>query len=272
MSEGAEGAKPPPRAWQPLTFGGVAAFAGGRLWRLLAAEAAAAVMVGACAVWFLHRAYCPVILQAIQKMPETARLAEGQLQGVPETIMAESKFLAIAVTAQAGGEIGQDADIQIQLRQTDFCIGSVFWPDWGWAMDYGKGAAEGLGRSNLEPWWSAWEPILLAGAGAAVVVMLLVLWAVLGVVYMGPARLIAWFGDRQLTWGGAWRLASAASLPGALVLAGAIILYGGAVTDLVGLSFFVAVQMIMGWVYLIGGSCKRPRLSAEDFTRNPFMA
>jgi hypothetical protein len=73
-----------------------------------------------------------------------------------------------------------------------------------------------------------------------------------------------------LTWGGAWRLASAALLPGTLVVAGAIILYGCAVVDLVGLSFFAAVQIIMGWVYLIGGACKAPRLHSEDLTRNPF--
>jgi hypothetical protein len=270
MSGGAEDAKPPPRTWQPLTFGGVAACARARVGPLLAAQLAAAMMVGACAVWFFHRAYCPVILQAIQKMPETARVAEGQLQGVPETLVSESRFLAIVVAPRLGGDIGQDADVQIQLRQTDFCAGTIFRPDWGWAMPYGKGAAGGLGRSNLEPWWGAWEPMLLAAAGAAVVVMMLVLWAVPALVYTAPARFIAWFADRQLSWSGAWRLASAAMLPGTLVVAGAIILYGCAVADLVGLSFFAAVQMIIGWVYLIGGACKAPRLYSDDLKRNPF--
>jgi hypothetical protein len=272
MSEAAEGADGLPAAWQPLTFGGVASFAGARLGRLLAAELVAALMIAASVVWFLHRAYCPVILHAIQNMPETARVANGTLQGVPETLIAESRFLAIAATPQASREIGQDADLQIQLRQNDFCAGSVFWPDWGLEFDYGRGTAINLARSNLEPWWSAWKPVLLVGTGVATVFSLLLVWAVLAVIYMAPAKFIAWFSDRYLPWGGAWRLASAALLPGALVAMGAIILYGWSVIDLVGLSFFGAVQVMIGWVYLIGGSCKVTRLFPTGLNRNPFTA
>jgi len=270
MSAAAQGADGPPAAWQPLTFGGVAAFAGGRMGRLLAVELVAAIMLAASLVWFLHRAYCPVILQAIQKMPDTARVADGTLQGVPNTLIAESKFLAIAAAPQASGEIGQDADLQIELRQNDFCAGSVFWPDWGWNFPYQRGKEINLARSNLEPWWSAWQPVLLASAGAGTVVFLLVAWALLASIYMAPAKFIAWFADRCLSWGGAWRLASAALLPGALVLVGAMILYGWSVIDLVGLSFFVAIHIVIGWIYIVGGSCKVIRLSPSDSKRNPF--
>jgi hypothetical protein len=262
----------PRTAWQPFTFGGVAAFAGARLARLLAAELAAAILVAVAAVWFLHRAYCPVILQFIQKMPDSARVAGGALQGVPETLIAESQFLAIAANPQPGGEIGQDADLQIQLRQTDVCAGSVFWPDWGWDWQYGRGNSINLARSNLEPWWSAWQPVLLAGAGAAAVLWLLLVWAVLAAIYMAPARFIAWVADRFLPWGGAWRLASAALLPGAVMMAGAMLLYGWNVIDLVGLSFFAAVHTLLGWIYLAGGACKVTRLFPEESKRNPFTA
>jgi hypothetical protein len=272
MSAAVEGADGPPAAWQPLTFGGVAAFAGARLGRLLAAELVAAIMLAASVVWFLHRAYCPVILHAIQNMPETARVADGTLQGVPGTLIAESRFLAIAATPQTGREIGQDADLQIQLRQNDLCAGSIFWPDWGLDFSYGRGTALNLARSNLEPWWSAWEPVLLIGTGAAAVLCVLVFWAVLAAIYMAPAKFIAWFADRYLPWGGAWRLASAALLPGALVVMGAVILYGWSVIDLVGLSFFGTVHVIIGWIYLVGGSCKVTRLFPADLNRNPFTA
>jgi hypothetical protein len=253
-----------------LTFGGVAAFAGARLGRLLAAELAAAIMVAACAVWFLHRAYCPVILQAIQKMPDTARVAQGALQGVPDTLIAESKFLAIAATPQSGGAIGQDADLQIELRQNDFCAGSVFWPDWGWDFHYRRGLVFNLARSNLEPWWSAWQPVLLIATGATTVLCLLLAWTVLASIYMAPAKFIAWFADRYLSWGGAWRLASAALLPGAIMLTGAMVLYGWSVIDLVGLSFFVGLHIILGWVYLVGASCKVTRLFPAASKHNPF--
>lgn len=272
MSDDAKGADAPPPAWQPLTFGGVAAFAGAGLGRLLAVELATAILAAFSVVWFCQRACCPVILQAIQKMPETARVSNGALQGVPDTLIAESRFLAIAVIPGGGGEIGQDADLQIQLRQNDFCAGSVFWPDWGLDFDYGRGTAMNLARSNLEPWWSAWQPVLLAGAGAATVLFLLVLWAVLAAIYMFPAKFIAWFSDRYLTWGGAWRLASAALLPGALLMIGTVFLYGSSVMDLVGLSFSVAVHFIIGWVYFVGASCKVTRLFPNHSNRNPFTA
>jgi hypothetical protein len=265
-----EVADAPPAAWQPLTFGGVAAFATGRTGRLLALELTVAVAVAVCAVWFLHRAYCPVILQAIQKMPDTARVAQGRLQGVPDTLIAESRFLAIAAMPQAGGEIGQDADLQIKLRQNDFCAGSIFWPDWGLDLPYGRDAAINLGRSNLEPWWSAWQPVLLAAAGTAVVLFLLASWAVLASIYMALAKLIALFADRYLTWPGAWRLSAAALMPGAIVLAGGLILYGWSVIDLVGLSFLFIIHFIVGWVYLVGASCGASRLFPSQVKRNPF--
>ena len=272
MSAAAGGPDPPPAAWQPLTFGGVAAFASARLGRLLLAELAASLLVAASAVWFLHGAYCPVILQAVQKMPETARVADGALQGVPETLIAESKFLAFAATPQDEREIGQDADLQIRLRPNDFCAGSVFWPDWGWEFAYGRGTNFNLARSNLEPWWSAWQPVLLAGAGTAVILVLFLVWAVLAAIYAVPAKVIAWYGDRYLTWGGAWRLASAALLPGALMMAGAMLLYGWSAIDLVGLSFFMTIHIVVGWIYLVGGACKATRLFPDDSKRNPFTA
>jgi len=261
-----------PAAWQPFTFGGVAAFAGARLTRLLAAELAAAMLVAVATVWLLNRGYCPVILQFVQKMPDSARVADGTLQGLPDTLMAESQFLAIVVKPLPGGEIGQGADLQIQLRQTDVCVGSVFWPDWGWDWPYGRGTSINLARSNLEPWWSAWQPVLLAGAGAATILWLLVGWAVLAAVYMAPAKFFAWVADRFLSWGGAWRLAAAALLPGAMVMAGAMLLYGWSAIDLVGLSFFTAVHVVIGWVYLVGGSCKVTRLFPDESKRNPFTA
>jgi hypothetical protein len=272
MNSSAGSADAPPGAWQPLTFGGVAAFADARMGRLLAAELVAAIMVAVCGVWFLHRAYCPVILQAIQKMPDTARVTQGALQGVPATLMAESKFLAIAARPRSGGDIGQDADVQIELRQNDFCAGSIFWPDWGLNFPYQQGKALNLGRSNLEPWWSAWQPVLLTAVGAGTVVFLLLTWAVLALIYMAPAKFIAWFADRNLSWAGAWRLASASLLPGAAVLTGAIILYGWSVIDLVGLSFFFTIHIILGWVYVVGASCKVTRLFPANSNRNPFTA
>ena len=183
MSDPADGATPSLADWQPFTFGGVAAFARAGLGRLLLAEFVCALLLGGSTVWFLHRAYSPVIAEAIQKMPETANIAAGRLEGFSETLIAESKFLAIAFTPEDSGPIGQSADFQVQFRQTDFRVGSVFRPDWGCEFDYGPGATLSLSRSILEPWWGAWHPILLAAAGLATIALLFGIWAGLALIY-----------------------------------------------------------------------------------------
>jgi hypothetical protein len=229
-----------------------------------------AVVFGAGIVWFLERDYFPVVLQAIQKMPETARIADGKLQGVPNTLISDSKLLAIAVTPESSAEIGQGADLQFQLRQTDFCIDSIFRPDWGVAFDYGRGASLPLSRSALEPWWGAWRPVLLTGAGFAAVVVLIVSWGLLAAIYIWPAKFIAWFADRNLSWRGAWKLCFAAMLPGALVMTFAVFLYGWHAIDLVKLSFLWLAHLATGWVYVAGGVWASPRLFPKAASQNPF--
>ena len=272
MSQPADGSGPPPVAWQPFTFGGVAAFASARLGRLMLVGFLAAVIFSAALVWFLDRDYCPIILEAIQKMPETARVAAGRLQGVPNTLISESRFLAIAATPESAADIGQGADVQFQLRQTDFCVSSIFRPDWGLEFDYDRGASLKLSRSSLEPWWGAWQPVLLAGAGFGAVVLLLAAWVLLAAIYTAPAKFIAWFADRNLAWSGAGRLCFAAMAPGALVMTFAVFLYGWRAIDLVQLSFFWIAHLVMGWVYVAGGVWASPRLFPSVTAKNPFAS
>jgi hypothetical protein len=271
MSGAADGATPSRPAWQPLTFGGVAAFAQARLGRLLLVELLAAILASGSVVSFLHRAYAPVILQAIQEMPETAKITNGQLIGVDTTLIADTKFLAIAVTQETSAQIGQSADVQVQFRPADFRAGTVFRPDWGLEFAYGPGASLDLSRSHLEPWWGAWHPILLAAAGVAMLALLFGIWAVLALIYTVPAKFIAWFADRQLSWGGAWKLSSAALVPGALLMVAATFLYSWQTVDLAGLAFFYVAHLLIGWVYLIGGAWACPRLTLNNLKHNPFI-
>jgi len=271
MSEPADGATPPRLAWQPFTFGGLAAFARARLGRLLLAEFLAAILVSVSVICFLQHAYAPVILQAIQKMPETAKFAHRRLTGIDTTLIAGSKLFAIAVTPEGSDSIGQSADVQIQFRPSDFRVGGVFRPDWGWEFDYGPGALN-LSRSSLEPWWGAWHPVLMAATGVAVLVLLFGIWAVLALIYTLPAKFVAWFGDRQLSWGGAWRLSSAALLPGALLMGAATFLYGWQAVDLVGLIFFFVAHLLVDWIYIAGGAWACPRLFPNIIKQNPFIS
>jgi hypothetical protein len=271
MSNAADGSNPSAVAWQPLTFGGVAAFATAKLGRVLLAGFLAAVIFAACFVWFLQRDYSPIILRAIQQMPESARVADGRLRGVPDNLITESKLLAIAVTPGSSAEIGQDADIQIQLRKTDFCVNSIFQPNRGLLFDYDRGDSLKLSRSTLEPWWGAWHPVMLAGAAVGAMVFLFAIWVLLATVYMLPGKFITWFADRNLSWLGAWKLSFAAMTPAALVMTFGFFLYGWHAIDLVQLSFFWVAHLVMGWVYVIGATLKMPRLLPRSVPKqNPF--
>jgi hypothetical protein len=272
MSEAAEAAPSPGSAWQPFTFGGLAAFSRARLTRLLVVELIAAVVVGLSAVWFLHASYGPVILQAIQEMPDTARIDRGRLTGVGTDIIAESKFLAIAITPEANSQIGQSADLQVQFRHTNFRVCAVLRPNWGMEFDYVPGVSIDLGRSRLEPWWGAWHPVIYVTAGLLVILLLFGIWALLAVIYTLPAKFIAWFTDRDLSWGGAWRMCCAAHISGALVMIMATFLYNWRAIDLVGLLFFFVAHLVVDWVYVIGGAWACPKGNVLKPNQNPFTA
>ncbi len=258
----------PPRAWQPLTFRGAARFSRATPGRLFLVELVVAVAVSLSVVWFLQRNYAPVIAEAALKMPEGAKILDGRLVGVPETLLSETKLIAIAVTPDASTEIGQSADAQIQLRQTNFRAGSVFRPDWGWEFPYGARNID-LSRAALEPWWGAWHPVIFALCGVAVAVAVAMNWILLGLIYMAPARFLAWFADRHLTWAGAWKMSSACLMPGALLMLLAIVLYGVQAVDLIGLACFCAGHYVLGWIYIAAAIPSLER-SAPPPAKNPF--
>jgi len=270
MSEAVDGATPSRPALQPFTFSGLAAFGRAGLIRLLVAQLLFAALASGSVVYFLQHTYAPVILRVIQEIPETAKITRGRLVGIETAVVAESKFLAIALTPVNTDQIGQSADLQVQLRTTDFRIGTVFRPDWGLEFNYEPGAEVNLSRASLEPWWGAWNPVFLAYAGAGVVVLLFVIWAVLALIYTLPAKIISWYADRQLSFFGAWRIACAALLPGALLMVAAIWLYGLSAMDLLGLSFFFVAHFMMGWVYLTGAVLACPKLQSGIAIQNPF--
>jgi hypothetical protein len=270
MSDGADGAVTSPPAWQPFTFGGVAAFARARVGRLLLAEAVAALLLGAICVGFLQHAFVPVIFQAIEEMPEGAKIAGGRLSGVNTTIISATRHLGLAVTPEPRADIGQSSDIQFQFRPSNFRVGSVFRPDWGWEFGYDPAITLDLSRANLEPWWGAWRPVCLAVAGVSVVVGLLIIWAALALIYTVPVKLLAWFADRDLTWNGAWQLSAAGLLPGACLLGLAIFLYGTQSIDVIALGFFYMTHFVSGWIYAVGGTLACPRLERLVPPPNPF--
>src|SRR5437016_4878808 len=77
-------------AWQPFTFGGVAAFANARLSRLLLVQLIFAIVASASIVWFCASAYGPVVTRTIEQLPETAALENGTLTGFSKPLVVET--------------------------------------------------------------------------------------------------------------------------------------------------------------------------------------
>ena len=258
-------------AWQPLTFGGVASFAHARLKRLLAVELAVASLVAASVVWCLSLTWFADVRLAITRLPDEAAIRQGQLEwpdGEPVRLV-ESEFLSILVDPNNLSDVNLTSDLQVELGRDEWRIRSLF----GYVpLRYPTGWSLPLNRAALQPWWGAWQWVILVGVAVAVVVGLLLQWAVLAVVYLAPVRLAVFFLDREASRAGCWRLASAALMPGAVVMSGAIFLYGIHRLPLVGLLLAVILHLLVGWVYLVIAPFKLPKkaaaLAAEK--TNPF--
>lgn len=241
----------PNRPWpQPLTFGGVAAFAQASFGRLWTIQVTVALLAAVAVAGFFELNWAPVILRTIQALPgsgvvENARLTWGATAPVHT---AEGTFLWISVDPANSLEAAEGADLHVTFESTAIRFSSLF----GYvSFPYPDGYTIAANRTELEPWWGAWHPAVTAGLAAGTVAGLFCCWSLLALLYAWPARLIAFYADRQLSRGGAWRLGSAALLPGALFLTLAIVGYGFHRLNLVQLLAAAALHVMIGWIYLL---------------------
>lgn len=261
---------PPATPWQPITFGGVAAFSRARWGRLLVVQALTSLAVGVSVACFLVAAWFPLVQKAISRLPDKGAIRGGQLEwnGPSPVWLAEGTFLSILVDPGGGSSTGHIADVQLVLERNRMRICSLFGC---LTVAYPREWTFGLNRAEAEPWLGAWRPFLVPGVVLAVAVGLLAAWTVLATVYMVPLRLITFYTDRQAGLGACWRIAGAAQLPGALLMAGAIVLYGFNRLNLVGLLFAWLLHLAAGWIYLGIAPARLPRLGGAPSRRgNPF--
>ena len=69
----------------------------------------------------------------------------------------------------------------------------------------------------------------------------------------------------------AWKLCGAALLPGAMLMAIAIILYALQLLDLFGLGLFVLAHIVVGWVYVAISPWFAPPSDSTSKRVNPFV-
>ena len=257
-------------AWQPLTPRGVAAFARATFGRLLLVQFMVALLAAVAVICFLAMACFPTVRQAIRQLPEQGVIRNGQLASprLSAEPLAEGPILAIVVDLANQSRASLSSDVRVEFGKNHFEVCSLFGC---MTLPYAKDYLVQFNRPELEPWWGAWEPIILGLVFIAVVAILLLSWAILATFYFGFVRLLAFFKDRNLTWSGSWRLAAAALMPGAIWLTAGLVLYGLGALDLIRFLFVASLHFAIGWIYLILGALKLPRISgAAPTASNPF--
>lgn len=239
-----------PFAWQPFTPRGLAAFAKAKLGRLFLVQLVCAMLAAVSLVWFLDVNWFPVVSQAVGRLPEQGAIRAGRLdwRGESPAVLAEGPFLALTVDLKHEGGARLPAQVQVEFGERDLRVFSIV----GFVGEaYPRGLALAFNRSELSPWWGAWVPAILTLAGFGAVVGLILVWALLATVYFIPVRVMGFVANRDLSWGGSWRLAAASLMPGALFITGAFVLYGLGRIDLVKLGIADVVHILIGWVYLV---------------------
>ena len=259
---------PTPKAVQPLTFRGLARFAGAKLPRLLLVQFLFSLLLFWAVVWFANRNYAPIITSVIKELPETGKLENRKLLDVDEHLEGEGKFLSIAVDTIDIRDTG-NGDVQIGFGETNFVVCSFLSASWGCLSFSYPTESVDISRSVVQPWWGARQPFLIAGFGGMILIATMIGIALIAFVLMWLARYVAYFADRRLTNFEAWKYSVAAQLPGVVVLSAAVFLYGVQAMDLLGLGVFYVLHIVVDVVYLLGAIAFLPRIDGV-ITSNPF--
>jgi hypothetical protein len=257
-------------AWQPVTFCGVAAFAGAAYRRLLVVQTVVGLLVAASVLWFVGVAWEPVILDALRELPDQGqiRAARFDWEGDSPRRLAGSRFLTIVLDRDGTASPAPEADLEVKLGRDSVWLRSLL----GYMeVPYPGGWVIAVNRPELQPWWEAHRPAIYGAIAVAVLMGLWAGWGLMALPYAVVARFIGFLFDAQLTWAAAWRLSCAALLPGALVMAGAILLYAEQRLNLVGFLLALPLHIMIGWPYLLVAPARLASLGrVETKGPNPF--
>jgi hypothetical protein len=254
----------PFRAWQPLTFGGVARYAFDWIGRLFVTALIVSIIVTATVLFTVRRAWVPVLERAIAAAPAGAEIRSGHFTA-PETLRIEdSPYLSIRFDPNGNLTARSTSEIEITFEPTQLrlhtLLGSKLFPyPPYWSLE--------LNRAQLEPWWGAWKPAVFAYIAFGSVAQLFASWVALGILYSVPTRIAAAIARRQLTLWGAFKMSVAALMPGAIFLSIVIALYGLGQLRLVELAVSWALHFVFGWLFLVGAFLKLPKVGSA----NPFQ-
>jgi hypothetical protein len=246
----------------------VAAFAIAGNNRLIIVQSAIALLVAAACGWFVMSQWYPVVEESIRSVPAATSIVRGELvmpRAEPVRIGANNA-LEILIDPKETRALGGTADIVASLTATrlKMCgvLGCVELP-------YSKRHVITLSRDEMEPWWGAWQKPILALIVAGVFIHLMVAWWIVGLAAAPIVKLIGFYADRKVSFGGSWRVANASLLPGAVLVAGGILLHGVRALDVAQLALVYAVQVVCGIIFLLTSPSFLPHLPGKP-RGNPF--
>ncbi len=259
-------------AGQPITFGGVAAFAHTSWRRLFITQAVVAGGGVAAILIFLFSAWLPAIDQATGNLPDNGYILRGELAwpNAEAVQLSDSRWLTIIVAPMNTHSFGKSADFQLELHSKEVRFYSML--GYYIQVSYSGDFSLALSRQDAAPWWGSRRPFFVAGAIVGTFFGLWILWMLLALLYAPGAKLTAFWRNRDLTWIQAIRLSAAALLTPAAVFSVAIALYGLGWVPLEGLIAGGVLHVVMGWAYVAGAPMRLP-LKPEVLAamkKNPF--
>ena len=164
-------------------------------------------------------------------------------------------------------EAGHTAELEVVFEKTRVVVRG---PLGAWWQPYDPGYLINFNRPQLTPWWGAWRWAILALIAIATVASLFAMWWSLALLYLPLVKVIAFFADRAVTWGGAWRLAAAGLLPGACLMAAGLVLHGFGAVDLIRFALLYVLHVVLGFIFVITSPFFLPKLLPAVKTKNPF--
>lgn len=257
-------------AWQPLTGSGLAAFARAGSGRVLLFQFAFALLSALTVVWSLQAAWFPVIERAILQLPISGAEIRGQRLLWPDAeavLLASSPHLALVVDPTSSSQLGQNGDLQVELRGTDLRFRGLLGQT---LAQYPTQMLLPLDQTGAKAAWGAWRPPILTLVGLGTGMGLIFAGWMLATLYAPVLLVSGWIIRRELHWSEAWKLGLAGLMPGSLIMNAALILYAQHWLGLTSLTALFGLHFLVGWLAALWGLTSLPSRAAAIVESNPF--
>jgi len=251
----------------PFTFRDVASFAQTGWGRLFAWQLIVAITLSGSVLLVLAQHWAPVMDQAIREhMPTETGLKDGRLiwPNDEPKVLAQNSYLCLAVDYEGTGNHGQMADAQIELRRDNWVCRSIL----GYSkFQYSKQNLT-LKRKQFVPWWGSRRPFLLLGSAVVTGFLFWLGWLGLGLIGIWPAKIIAYYTDRESGFVKLWKMSSATLLPTGVLMAMGFLCYSIQLLPMAGLLILFPLHLFLGGAYLFFSTFLLPKIVLDP--ANPF--